>query len=89
MKQNLQFVLFGVALVAIIAFFIFSFFWERPTQKNIYERDGHDMDKIFYHTSPHIIHSPDCKFCEERDSIMREQLKQEMKDYVDSVLKNR
>lgn len=93
MKQKLQFFLVGVVGVAIIAFLIFSIFWQRPTSKNIYQRDGHDMDRIYYQTSPHVIHSPDCRFCAERDSIMREQLKQEireeMRDYVDSVLRNR
>ena len=93
MKQKLQFFLVGVGFLAAVVFIFFSIFWQRPTSKNIYQRDGHDMDRIYYQTSPHVIHSPDCRFCAERDSIMREQLKQEireeMKEFVDSILRNR
>ena len=86
MKDYWKPIIFGVVFIALIAFMIWAMFYQRDTQKNVYERDEHNYDRIFIQTSPHIVHSLDCELCKERlDSIIKAE-RQKTLQMVDSIL---
>ena len=86
MKENWKLISVGVFGVIFIVFMIWGMFYQRDTQKNVYERDEHNYDRIFIQTSPHIVHSPDCELCKERlDSIINAE-RQKTLLMVDSIL---
>ena len=86
MKDYWKPIIFGVVFIALIAFMIWAMFYQRDTQKNVYERDEHNYDRIFIQTSPHIVHSLDCELCKERlDSIIKAE-RQKTLLMVDSIL---
>ena len=86
MKDYWKPIIFGVVFIVLIAFMIWAMFYQRDTQKNVYERDEHNYDRIFIQTSPHIVHSPDCELCKERlDSIIKAERRKTLQ-MVDSIL---
>ena len=86
MKDYWKPISFGVVFIALIAFMIWGLCYQRDTQKNVYERDEHNYDRIFIQTSPHIVHSPDCELCKEiLDSIIKAE-RQKTLQMVDSIL---
>ena len=71
MKDYWKLIIFGVVFIALIAFMIWYLCYQRETQKNVLERDGHTYDRIFFQTHPHLVPSPDCEMCRHTlDSII-------------------